>query len=101
MTMNPRSRSGTIILMLAIGAVLFMGILALVIDLIFVYYVHSVLVTTVDAAVLRATRSIGRGASDAEQQAEIERVVALLFAANFPEGHLGAKSGPAFFVIYR
>jgi Flp pilus assembly protein TadG len=78
--------------MLAIGAVLFMGILALVIDLIFVYYVHSVLVTTVDAAVLRATRSIGRGASDAEQQAEIERVVALLFAANFPEGHLGAKN---------
>ena len=44
MTMNPRSRSGTIILMLAIGAVLFMGILALIIDLIFVYYVHAVLV---------------------------------------------------------
>ena len=45
-----------------------------------------------DAAVLRATRSIGRGASEAEQQAEVERVVSLLFDANFPDGHLGTKN---------
>ena len=89
---NSKSRSGTVVLVLALGTVFFMAVLSLMVDLVYVYYVHSVLVTTVDACVLRGVRAIGRGGTEAEQQAEVTRAVQLLFQANLPDGFMGATS---------
>ena len=98
---HPDTRCGTIILMLAIGMTFFIASMTIAIDILYVYFVNTTLVTAVDASVLAAVRSIGRGSTQAEQQAEVQRVAMLLLNANFPEGHLLTNTRTASTAILR
>ena len=87
-----RSRRGQIILMLALGAGFFFGLTALAFDMLYVYMVRSHLVTTIDACVLAGARALGRGSTPEEQQTAVNRIVDVLFDANFPSAHLDVVS---------
>jgi hypothetical protein len=77
---NPRL--GQVLIFIAGAAGLFLSLAALAVDMIYAYTVKVRLVTAVDACALAAARSIGLG------QTEMNRVVDLLFDANFPQAFM-------------
>jgi hypothetical protein len=77
---NPRR--GQVLVFIVAAAGLFLSLAALAVDMIYAYTVKVRLVTAVDACALGAARSIGLG------QAEMNRVVDLLFDSNFPSGFM-------------
>jgi von Willebrand factor type A domain/Putative Flp pilus-assembly TadE/G-like len=82
--MSPRRnpRLGQVLVFIVASAGLFLCLAALAVDMIYAYTVKVRLVTAVDACALGAARSIGLG------QTEMDRVVNLLFDANFPENFM-------------
>ena len=63
----------------------FFSLAGLAIDVAWAYVIKERLTTAVDAASLAAVRALGRGASD------MNRIVGMMFEANFPDGFLLAK----------
>ena len=86
------SRRGQVFIMLAVGAVFFLLLAAGIVDWIYIYSARARLITAVDAAVVAATRELNTGATAAEQQAHIDRVVDMIFRANFPADYMMSTS---------
>ena len=86
------TRTGQIIILLALAGVLIFGLAALSVDIVYLYVVRSRLVTSVDAAALAAARALARGDTPAQQQQEANDLVDLLMTANFPTNRLMTQS---------
>lgn len=84
-------RSGVFLVMLAVGAAFFFLLAAGMVDWIYIYAAKARLVTAVDAAAVAATRELVSGATLAEQQERVNRIVEMIFRANFPEDHMMSK----------
>jgi hypothetical protein len=82
MSTHRNPRRGQVLVFIVASAGLFLSLAALAVDMIYAYTVKVRLVTAVDACALGAARSIGLG------QAEMNRVVDLLFDSNFPSGFM-------------
>lgn len=85
MARNRDRRGGQTILFVVLLSSFFFSLAGLATDVIWAYVVKERLTTAVDAASLAAVRALGRGATD------MNRVVSLVFDANFPEGFLMTK----------
>ena len=89
-----KSRRGQILVSVAVGWVFFMGLVAGMFDVIFIFAARAKLIAAVDAAAIAATRELVSGTTPAEQQATVNRIVRMMFNANFPDGHfLSTASG--------
>jgi Flp pilus assembly protein TadG len=86
------SRSGQVFIMLACGGVFFFLLAAGMIDWIYIYSARARLITAVDAAAVAATRELVTGQTPAEQQAHVDRVVDMIFRANFPDDFMMSTS---------
>jgi hypothetical protein len=85
MVRNRSRRGGQVIFFIVLCSTFFFSLAGLATDFIWAYVIKQRLTTAVDAASLAAVRALGRGATD------MNRIVGLVFDANFPEGFLLAK----------
>lgn len=74
--------------LIALLATFLIGLGGLAVDLVLVYAVQTFLATATDSAAMGGIRALERGVSYADQEAEIQRITAMLFDANFPDGLL-------------
>ncbi len=81
-------RRGQVIVMIALLSTFMIALGGMAVDLVLAYTVKTFLATATDAAAMGGVRALERGATYAEQQSEVERVIQLLFDSNFPNGLL-------------
>ncbi len=84
---SPRTgrRGQAMVFILMMSTVMFI-LAGLAVDFVWAYVIRARLVTSVDAAALAAVRALGRG------DANISRVVTLVFESNFPPEYMLAKA---------
>ncbi len=83
-----KRRQGQVVVLIALLSVFLIGMAGLAVDLVLAYAVKTFLATATDAAAMGGVRALERGVSYSEQEGEVQRVVNMLFNANFPDGLL-------------
>jgi len=92
MARHRNTRGGQVFIMLAVAGVFFFLLAAGMIDWIYIYSARARLITAVDAAAVAATRELVTGQTLAEQQANVDRIVDMIFRANFPDDFMMSTS---------
>ena len=92
MARNRNSRRGQIFIMVALGGVFFFLLAAGMVDWIYIFSARARLITAVDAAAIAATRELVNGQTLAEQQTNVDRIVDMIFRANFPDNFMMSTS---------
>ena len=87
---NLRNNKGAVLVMVALFTVALMAITGLAIDSGIGFGVRAKLNAALDSAAIAAARAIGTGETDGERRAAAQAAGAKFFAANFPDGWLGA-----------
>ncbi|MCX7056994.1 MAG: VWA domain-containing protein [Proteobacteria bacterium] len=92
---------GQIAILFAISLVVLIGMVGLAIDSGRAYGVRAKLSAAVDAASLAAGRALSIGATPAERVANAQAAGARYYAANFPDGYLGAvRNAPTIVALH-
>jgi Flp pilus assembly protein TadG len=92
---------GQIVIIFAISLVILIGMLGLVIDAGCAYGVRAKLSTAVDAAALAGGRALSTGATESDRIANAQLAAARYYAANFPNGYLGAtRNAPSIAAVH-
>ncbi len=92
---------GQIAILFAISLVVLIGMIGLAIDAGRAYGVRAKLSAAVDAAALAAGRALSIGATPAERIANAQAAGARYYAANFPDGYLGAvRNAPTITAVH-
>lgn len=81
---------GQVVIIVAIGLIVIIGMVGLAIDSGRGYGVKAKLSAAVDAAAIAATRGLTVGATDAERLANAQTAAQNFFHGNFPDNYLGA-----------
>ncbi|WP_295993861.1 TadE/TadG family protein [Rugamonas sp.] len=83
---------GQVVLMVAMSALVLIGVVGLAIDTGVAYTIREKLSSATDSASLAAARAVSQGDTQADQTANAKAAAARFFAANFPAGYLGATA---------
>lgn len=91
---NLSDNKGAVLVMVALFTVALLAITGLAIDSGIGYGVRAKLNSSLDAAAIAAARALSTGETDGARRAAAQAAGYKFFAANFPDGWLGATPHP-------